>query len=228
MDKAWFGFHALVDEAEALLATEFHEYEHVDTGTLSPSCEQYHLPKHISPHIDFITPGVHLLAPAKKTRVTDEIAPKVRSTLQKRDQAEASPAFNKSDLSICDFETTPACIAALYDIPPSSESPHPNNSMGIFKSSLQFWDQPDLNAFFTNYTNIPNGTHPIGANIDGGEQTFDSIYYAGDEVNVDLQIAYPIIYPQSIVNYDVDDLSSIKVDWFLRSPQGASTLFLMP
>jgi tripeptidyl-peptidase-1 len=64
-----------------------------------------------------------------------------------------------------------------------------------------------LDSFFTNYTSgkIPNGTHPVAANIDGGMQASDDLNYAGTEVNLDLQLAYPIVYPQTLTDYEVDD-----------------------
>lgn len=198
-------FHALVEEAESLLTTEFHEYEYLSTGDLVPSCEQYHVPKHISPHIDYITPGIHLPAPGnKKRQVAAEYVQ--RSELQQRDESDAAPVYNASDLSLCWYESTPNCIAALYGIPEPSGTPNPNNSMGVYETILQFYVQSDMDAFFTNYTDIPNGTRPIAANIDGGLQSIDDIGYAGDEVTLDLQIAYPILYPQNIINYQVDDI----------------------
>ena len=102
---------------------------------------------------------------------------------------------------------TPACIAALYKIPKGNSS-HPNNSLGIFESELQFYTQYDLDLFFTNFSSpvqIPNGTHPVAANIDGGQQATEDLYEAGDEVNLDFMLAYPIVYPQKITNYQTDD-----------------------
>lgn len=194
-----------MEDAEALLATEFHEYEHIESGGIVPSCEQYHLPKHISLHVDYITPGIHLPTPAKKRRQVEKSVSRSVVPLHSRDYTVAGPTYDKSNLSVCDTEITPACIAALYGIPATSGSIQPNNSLGIYTSNLQFYVQSDLDAFFTNYTNIPNGTHPNGTNIDGGAQSFDSLGYAGGEITLDLSIAYPIVYPQNIVNYDVDD-----------------------
>jgi tripeptidyl-peptidase-1 len=78
--------------------------------------------------------------------------------------------------------------------------------MGVFESELQFYTQQDLDLFFSNYgRSIPNGTHPIGANIDGGMQSTTDPYYAGGEVELDLQLLYPIVYPQTITLYQVDD-----------------------
>jgi tripeptidyl-peptidase-1 len=78
--------------------------------------------------------------------------------------------------------------------------------LGIFESELQFYTQQDLDLFFANFTpQIPKGTHPIAANVDGGQQSTTDPYYAGGEVSLDLQLAYPIVYPQTITDYEVDD-----------------------
>jgi tripeptidyl-peptidase-1 len=209
-NKAWFAFDASADEAENLLHTEFHEFEDSISGGVMPACDKYHVPKHISKHIDYITPGIKLLAPpeshrAKRAAIRNiEMGLSPRVTHNVLANVGAASTVDSSDLSTCDIAITPACVAALYQIPPAT-SANPNNSMGIFESELQFWTQLDLDLFFTNFTSIPNGTHPIAANIDGGQQATDDLYEAGGEVNLDLMLAYPIVYPQTITDYEVDD-----------------------
>ncbi|CAG8952783.1 hypothetical protein HYFRA_00009028 [Hymenoscyphus fraxineus] len=215
-NKAWFAFYATAKEAESLLSTEYHEYEDSITGGVIPSCDSYHVPKYIRRHIDYITPGIKLLAPVESwqsKRDTHMRKGKRGGRLEKRIRhtvLQTSPDVhpNNSDLSTCDVAITPACVAALYQIPPVPDTPpHPNNSLGIFESELQFYTQYDLDSFFTNYTGgaIPNGTHPVAANIDGGMQSSEDLNYAGTECNLDLQLAYPIVYPQTLTDYEVDD-----------------------
>jgi tripeptidyl-peptidase-1 len=174
-----------------------------------PACEDYHVPKKLRKHIDYITPGIKLLAPVQSHRSKREAAfakagPSAKNThglLKVDTEIHTGP----NDLSTCDIAITPACVAALYKIP-KGHSHNRDNSMGIFESELEFYTQKDLDSFFTNYTSyIPNGTHPIAANIDGGQQSTDDLYYAGGEVNLDLMLAYPIVYPQTITLYQVDD-----------------------
>lgn len=228
-NRAWLAFYATPDEAENLLKTEFHEFEDSVTGGVMPSCDEYHVPHDIKEHIDYVTPGIKLLAPVdldKKikrenlVRIVHEDTEEKRGSLSKRvshnlhdavvgsDREEAVRAALSSDpndLSTCDVAITPACVAALYKIPPATRA-HPNNSLGLFESELQFYTQQDLNLFFANFTpHIPKGTHPIAANIDGGQQATKDPYYAGGEVSLDLQLAYPIVYPQTITDYEVDD-----------------------
>ena len=212
-NKAWLAFHATTEEAESLLHTEYHEYEDSVTGGVMPSCDSYHLPHHLVEHIDYITPGIKLLAPpeshkSKRALVENRALEERRSShsraLHDLRVKPKAPA-NATDLSICDQIITPACIAALYNITKGT-SKHPNNSMGVFESELQFYTQLDLDSFFTNLTlPIPNGTHPVAANVDGGQQATEDVYEAGEEVNLDLMLAYPIVHPQTITNYQVDD-----------------------
>jgi tripeptidyl-peptidase-1 len=95
---------------------------------------------------------------------------------------------------------TPACIAALYKIPPI-ESVHPNNTFGIYETGDRF-DPVSLDLFFKMFTDIPQGTRPIEQDIDLNNP--DDFPDDG-ESDLDLQAAYPIIFPQEILLYQVDD-----------------------
>ncbi|KAK4553188.1 hypothetical protein LTR86_009718 [Recurvomyces mirabilis] len=225
-NKAWLAFHATVPQAESLLHTEYFEYEDVHTGGILPACEQYHVPQHIQEHIDYITPGIRLLSPEGVAPTPNHLTKRGNAEgeigLHKNTKAAArtrgphvrvptrAPPANASDLSICDQIITPACIAALYNIPPTNLTHplNPNNSLGIFESELQFWDQEDLNLFFSNFTpsQIPNNTHPTSLNINGGRAFTNYTNEGGVESMLDLEIAYPIVYPQNITVYNVDDI----------------------
>lgn len=180
-----------------------------------PACNAYHVPRKVQPLIDYITPGIKLLAP------TDELTEQGRQLLEKRGHPASpgsgrfpgkpapkpatkwrpSPAgyslsphggYNQSDLSTCDIAITPACVAALYQIPPAPKHVDPSNTMGIFEAELQYWDQLDLDLFFTNFTHwIPNGTHPIDNNVDGGVAKTTNVSEAGGESMLDLEVRKP-------------------------------------
>lgn len=111
------------------------------------------------------------------------------------------------DLANCDVEITPACIRALYQIPEldSSYVPNPDNALGIFEEG-DYYAQEDLDLFFANYTNIPKGTAPTPAFIDGAEAPNpDYQNDLGGESDLDFELAYPIIYPQKITLFQTDD-----------------------
>lgn len=120
--------------------------------------------------------------------------------------ATSVPANNS--LLNCGAGLTPACITAIYEIPPGNKS-DPSNALGIYETNLQFWDQAALNDFFAKYTpQIPQGTHPTDYLIDGGiaETTDVSLpLYDGVEALLDIELAYPLVWPQQIKVYDSDD-----------------------
>jgi tripeptidyl-peptidase-1 len=47
---------------EQLLKTKYYFYEHANGGRKHISCEDYKIPAAVSQHIDYVTPGVKLLA----------------------------------------------------------------------------------------------------------------------------------------------------------------------
>ena len=202
-NKAWFAFDATTKEVEDLLHTQYHEFEHSSTGNYVAACDQYHVPKHIQEHIDFISPGV------KGANLRKRGSKKAKRGLRgspARKQAPFMPK-NVSSLATCDQVVTPACIQALYKIAPND--PHakvsPNNSLGIFEEG-DFYAQGDLDRFFGNFTPyIPNGTHPIPNLIDGAKAPV-SLHLAGGESDLDFQLAYPLIYPQTTTLYQTDDI----------------------
>ncbi|KAI1266121.1 peptidase S8/S53 domain-containing protein [Xylariaceae sp. FL1019] len=60
-NKQWIQFDAPVDQVEDLLLTDYHIWEHQVTGGKDIGCDEYHVPKHIKEHIDYITPGIKLM-----------------------------------------------------------------------------------------------------------------------------------------------------------------------
>ena len=62
----WLTADVTVAEAEALLGTEYHVYAHED-GAESVGCDKaYHLPEHVSKHVDLVTPTVHFDAKVRR------------------------------------------------------------------------------------------------------------------------------------------------------------------
>lgn len=69
------------------------------------------------------------------------------------------------------------------------------------------YNNDDLNLFFANFTpNIPQGTQPVLKSIDGGKAPVNQSQ-AGGESNLDIELALPIIFPQKLWVYQVDDIN---------------------
>lgn len=206
-NKAWIAFNAPASKVESLLHAEFYEFEDSVTKGKAPSTHAYSVPKEVQPHIDFITPGLKLLPPTKVKANTYGAARR----------APAPPQYSNYGLSTCDEAVNPDCLAALYKIPKQTLTPNPANQLGLYESIFQRWDPTDLDLFFTNYThgNIPNGTEPVNKAVDGGESETPHHFVSitnGGEIELDLDVAYPIVYPQKIYIYDEDDLHYQRVD----------------
>ncbi|KAL9095444.1 MAG: hypothetical protein Q9165_002315 [Trypethelium subeluteriae] len=111
-----------------------------------------------------------------------------------------------NDLSVCDRLTTPACVKALYQIP-NGTSATPGNALGVFESNIApmgSYNQNDLNQFFQTFMpNIPQGTAPTLQSINGGTAPSPP-NMTSLEADLDFQVAYPIVFPQTTQVFQVN------------------------
>ncbi|KAH8900403.1 putative Tripeptidyl-peptidase sed1 [Thozetella sp. PMI_491] len=215
-NKQWIQFDASVLEAENLLYTDFFLFEHSETAAEGIACEEYHIPGHLSEHIDYITPGIRLLRGTrqslKKSRRADSESQGGGYRAFHTDvsalpnglsiQASDGGMFNAS---ICDTVVSPVCILSQYRIP-KGQLASPGNELGIFQDLDQHYSPSDLDLYWANvYPDIPEGTYPIEKNIDGAMGAALQSQYVGIEANLDLEAAWPLIWPQKVVNFQTDD-----------------------
>lgn len=170
---------------------------------------RYHLPAHVQPHVDYITPGVKLISTKKgraSKRSTGLGKGKGHGPLRRpKNTFGTFSHYNPSSLATCDEVITPECVKALYRIPLATKA-NPNNAMGIWEEG-DFYDQEDLNLFFANYTPyIPQGTHPIANFVDGAVAPVP-VFEGGGESTLDFELSYPLVYPQKLVLYQTDDIN---------------------
>lgn len=248
VNQGWLAFDTTVEEAERLLHAKYHIYKHTPTGGVTPACERYarvifplpfwgtfklicfntsyHVPKHVQEHIDYITPGTRLLSATKRGQSKRDFGITSRLRGHPSIQSDPPPNFPWStagELSICDVAISPACIRALYDIPKDPEYPdgipRADNSLGIYEDG-DYYAQADLDLFFAKFiSNIPQGTSPTPAFIDGAVAPVN-VSEGGGESDLDFELAYPLIYPQTITLYQTGD------SFYSTSPIGTFNTFL--
>ncbi|KAG8526033.1 uncharacterized protein KY384_000795 [Bacidia gigantensis] len=63
-NKQWIQLDSTTAELESLINADYHHYEHYQTGRSNIACDEYSVPAHVQPHIDYITPGLKLLTPS--------------------------------------------------------------------------------------------------------------------------------------------------------------------
>lgn len=79
----------------------------------------------------------------------------------------------------------------------------PGNEVGVVENR-NFYAQADLDLTWQAIApNVPNGTGPVLNGINGGGPSDGEVAIEGD---LDLSIIIPLIYPQSTILYQVDDL----------------------
>lgn len=196
-------FHATVDELEALLGTQYDVWEHAGTGKMSISCDEYHVSPEIQKHIDFITPTIGLDPSASASHSLARRTQKrgVRSNKNLAHGSERGPIMKKPAMAgktSCWQKATPQCIKDLYQIAdPSENTTQPGNDLGLYEEEMPY-DQLNLDLFFSQFApHIPNDTHPEALSIDGGIKV-GSAGQGGSETMLDLDMVYPIIYPQGV------------------------------
>lgn len=204
----WLSFEATVAEAEALLGAEYWFYEHeVERGQMAAGVEHYSVPEDVAEHIDFVFPGVVLGEVRPGPNNDDKNKPsKKRSAPQKQHKKKQTGSTNST---ACADVVTPACIKALYGLP-TPDKAAANNSLGIFEQA-SWYQHEDLDLFFATYApEIPQGTRPRNQSVDQAAWFYDD---AGDEAatmpdeaDLDVEVAWPIIYPQDVTVFQVDDV----------------------
>lgn len=219
-DKGWLSFKTTASKAEDIFQTEYHRYEHERTGATATACEEYRLPHHIQEHVDYVSPGIKLLAPRKPRR--DLIESRSSSIKLANGEQPEKRSFHRSDtkkfhevpvlekvakgnLDTCDVAITPQCVQALYKFPNGTKA-DPSNAMGIFEDLGDVYAQEDLNLFYANFTPyIPKGFGPTLKGIDGGKAPI-AVGQAGGESDLDFELAIPILYPQKTIVFQTDDM----------------------
>lgn len=197
--RNWVEFQASVAEAERLFNTEYHVYQHKESGGYRVACDEYALPRSVREHVDFVMPTVQLdgLKPVSQTR------PAALALI---------PITGLTGVSKCSSLITIDCIRAIYDIP-IGKTNHSGNQLGIAEWADYLY-LPDLKIFFENFTNpkIPSDVVPEFISIDGGKPSNLSVAKADEVVEsaLDFQTAYSIIWPQTTRLYQNGD--SINVD----------------
>lgn len=198
--KGWIGLNMPARDAERLFGTQY--YEHEDTnGDISVQCDEYHVPSHLSKHIDYIEPGIASPKPMRKAKAVRRSESK-GSHLTRRD-ASTPPKISPTDLSTCGNWITPACLKAMYSIPEAKYNQSVND-LGVFEA-LNVYDQPSLDKYFSSYAPwVPNGTHPnlVSVNNAPGTKSTAPSFFQLTEADLDFDLAFSLIYPQSVTLYE--------------------------
>ncbi|EGO26346.1 hypothetical protein SERLADRAFT_436157 [Serpula lacrymans var. lacrymans S7.9] len=213
--KGWITIEATTEEAEDLLQADYHVFKH-DTGKEHVACESYHLPAHITPHVDFVTPTIHF-----DSKLSKRSAPASDSTRIGLPGNGNGPKTTGSvdtllglggELKDCDKQITLSCLRALYGLvyAPLATS---ENSFGIVEYTPEAYLQSDTDLFANAYTDAVDGVDlpkltPDIVFIDGGiiQTVYKGFEYNG-EANLDMQYGIALVTPaQRVTMYQTGDM----------------------
>ncbi|KAI9046921.1 hypothetical protein LZ554_008999 [Drepanopeziza brunnea f. sp. 'monogermtubi'] len=213
-NKGWIAINVTVQEIEDLLKAEFYEHGHSRTSKIRVGTERYHVPEHLTSHIDYITPGIKLSPVIKRTveRKTKRDFHSVHAPIHASIPAEenssaisAAAAALPPALQNCSTDVTPDCIRALYSIPANPPAV-PGNSLGLYQQGSYFAES-DINLWLAKYASyVPQGTFPINNTINGASYSVPaSSELNSGEALIDIEMATSLIYPQTVTLYQTDD-----------------------
>ena len=223
--RHWLKFNASIAEVEALLHAEYRFYEH-PSGQGHIACDEYSVPKSLREQIELVMPTVHFDVKTyananRKARRRDLTDNPLFGSLPKQGKVISSsgvgtqgaspeavtPAFT---LANCNEYITPECLRALYNFPNGSLA---QSSYAVVEYTPEAYLQSDLNLFFANVDpQIPQGTAPILASIDGGvEQTTTQSFDDNGEADLDLQYAMALGTQQVALSHVFGRLTNMGV-----------------
>lgn len=78
------------------------------------ACESYHLPEHLTRHVDFVTPTVHFDAKLTKHSTIGRSLSAVGLPSSGAGPKTSGIVLNWDQLADCDTHITPSCLRALY------------------------------------------------------------------------------------------------------------------
>ncbi|KAF8217807.1 peptidase S8/S53 domain-containing protein [Mycena galopus ATCC 62051] len=207
--KGWVMINATVAEAESLLNTEYHVFEH-DSGKQHVACDEYSLPAHVIPHVELVTPTLDFNAILRRSSGTTsthiQVGQPGAGTVNPITTGTISTIFH--ELENCDKQITPDCLRALYDFVYLGPFAADKNSLGIVEYTPQAYRPADLDMFAKNFTSDLVGVRPVLKSIDGGAfaNTSASFNFNG-ESNLDLEYAMTLVTAkQPVTLYQVGDL----------------------
>ncbi|KAL6894867.1 peptidase S8/S53 domain-containing protein [Trichoderma evansii] len=205
---------------EKLINATYDVYENQKTGTRQVGTDEYSIPAALIGHIDYITPAV------TKLQISGNVsARKIRRGAHVQSPDDVIPAFPLSGPNVtsnCSDFIMPQCLSKMYNIP-LGDSSIEGNELGIYER--QSYNQTVLSIFFVKFAPyIPTNTTPLFDSIDGAQRFSNNLTWTttfDSETMLDITTAYPIVYPQNVRIYNVDDLY-----WQESSLQGTFHTFL--
>ncbi|KAI0922998.1 hypothetical protein AcV5_009837 [Taiwanofungus camphoratus] len=212
----WLQANVTIEEAERLLATEYYVYRFGSESAEHIACDKkYHLPEHVSKHVELVSPTLHFDIKLKRDSPQLENRNEPSNNAKSVGQPGFGPSFPKTtgtiktllnELENCDEQITPICLRALYNFEYEPVAPE-KNSVAIVEYTPQAYVPSDLDLFFANFSSSQIGERPTLVSIDGGVvQSSETGFNYNGESNLDLQYSMSLVgSSQPVTLYQTGD-----------------------
>ncbi|KZT01332.1 subtilisin-like protein [Laetiporus sulphureus 93-53] len=213
----WLQVAVTVEEAEDLLATEYFVYQFGEEGKAEhiACAKKYHLPEHVSKHVELITPTLHFDVKPQRGQTQFGKRNQPSGNAHSVGQPGFGPSFPKTtgtiekiltELVDCDEQITPVCLRALYNFVYEPLVPE-KNTIAIVEYTPQAYVPSDLDMFFANFSPSQVGERPVLFSIDGGfVQSNQTGFGYNGESNLDLEYSMSLVGPtQPVQLYQTGD-----------------------
>ncbi|KZT67453.1 subtilisin-like protein [Daedalea quercina L-15889] len=196
----WVKVRVPVSLAEDMLKTEYHVWQHEETGDAIVRTTTYSLPVHLHGHIDVVQPTT-TFARLRGMKATYHYADEQDFIVDIAQPTIPIPsALNGQVNASCNASITPTCLRELYNIGNYTPQAADVNKIAATGYLDQYANFEDFHDFFAKY--VPEATNA----------TFDVIYInngtnnqslaaAGVEANLDTQYAFGLSYPTPATFY---------------------------
>ncbi|OCH93713.1 subtilisin-like protein [Obba rivulosa] len=194
----WVAANVTIEEAEALLGTDYYVYQNADGREHVACASAYHLPEHVSKHVELITPTLHFDVAKKRPMVKRATKPGFRGGPL------IGPKLDNifNDLAHCDEQITLDCLRALYNFEYEFVNTK-KNTFAIVEYTPESHNPSDFDVFFGNFSKDQVGERPTLISIDGG--ILDPNGDLG-ESSLDLQYALGLVGKnQEVLLYQTGD-----------------------
>lgn len=195
----WVTLTLPVSEAEVLLNTKYHVYQH-DDGTNLVRTTGWSLPRFLLDHITTIQPTTAFLRanPNGNTLLT------VPTDIDVAKLVAAENAANSTTLTQnCNWNSmTPRCLRLLYNTYDYKPQSLDKNKIGFTNYLGQAYNSSDTEIFLGNFRAeaISGARQVTQIGIDGGVWD-DGETGAGAEASLDVQTILGHVYPTSVISY---------------------------
>ncbi|KAF8204660.1 tripeptidyl peptidase A [Pholiota molesta] len=198
--RDWVTLKVPVSVAEKMLETNYHVWEHVESGDYLVRTTSYSLPSNLHDHIELIQPTT-MFGRFKPEKSAIFSAVPVPDTFGQENIVEGT-IKSASGISVdasCNSTITITCLQQLYNavgFKPSAKG----NSVAVTGYLEQFANKQDLQTFFADQRpDAVNSTFKVISVTDG--QNNQSLAEAGGEANLDTQFAFGLSHPISPTFY---------------------------